>query len=78
MPKFHEVYGRDVYDQSGSAIAERRVAYCPFTDNTCDGGGNRHQTKIKLDNSELRNCFDEELSSVIPGIRRKLSAIISL
>jgi len=68
MPKFHEVYGRDVYDQSDSAISERRAAYCPFTDNTCDGGGNRHQTKIKLNNSELRNCFDKELNSVIPGI----------
>jgi hypothetical protein len=68
MPKFYEVYGRDVYDQSDSAIAERKAAYCPFTDNTCDGGGNRHQTKIKLDNSELRSSFDEELASVIPGI----------
>jgi len=68
MPKFYEVYGRDVYDQSYEAVAERKAAYCPFTQNLCDGGGNRHQTKIKLENSELRNFFDEGLQSVIPGI----------
>lgn len=68
MPKFYEVYGRDVYDSSDLAVQERKVAYCPFTENTCDGGGNRHQTKIKLDNSELRSFFDRDLTSVIPGV----------
>ncbi|QTR49835.1 hypothetical protein [Candidatus Thiothrix anitrata] len=68
MPKFYEVYGRDVYDQSEVAVAERKAAYCPFTENVCDGGGNRHQTKIKLAGSELRGFFNDELSSVIPGI----------
>ena len=68
MPKFYEVYGRDVYDQSEVAVAERKAAYCPFTENVCDGGGNRHQTKIKLAGSELREFFNDELSSVIPGI----------
>ena len=68
MPKFYEVYGRDVYDQSEIAVAERKAAYCPFTENVCDGGGNRHQTKIKLSGSELRGFFNDDLSSVIPGI----------
>jgi len=68
MPKFYEVYGRDVYDLSENAVNERKSAYCPFTQNTCDGGGNRHQTKIKLKDSELRSFFDSELPSVIPGI----------
>lgn len=68
MPKFYEVYGRDVYDQSEDAVAERKSAYCPFTQNTCDGGGNRHQTKIKLEKSELRDFFNDDLKSVIPGI----------
>lgn len=68
MPKFYEVYGRDVYDSSEDAVNERKAAYCPFIENTCDGGGNRHQTKIKLNNSELRSFFDSELSTVIPGI----------
>lgn len=68
MPKFYEVYGRDVYDSSNQAVAERKAAYCPFIDNQCDGGGNRHQTKIKLSDSELRSFFNADLSSVIPGI----------
>ena len=68
MPKFYEVYGRDVYDLSENAVTERKAAYCPFMENTCDGGGNRHQTKIRLENSELRNCFNSDFTSVIPGI----------
>ncbi len=68
MPKFYEVYGRDVYDASEQAVNERKAAYCPFIENTCDGGGNRHQTKINLNNSELRSFFDSELVSVIPGV----------
>ena len=68
MPKFYEVYGRDVYDQSDVAIAERKAAYCPFTKNICDGGGNRHQTKIRLANSNLRDFFNKDLPSVIPGV----------
>ncbi|GGX52033.1 hypothetical protein [Undibacterium squillarum] len=68
MPKFYEVYGNDVYDNSPKVVSERASAYCPFTDSTCDGGGNRHQTKIRLDNSPLRDKFDSDLSSVIPGI----------
>lgn len=68
MPKFYEVYGNDVYSNSPDIVAERKAAYCPFTESTCDGGGNRHQTKIRLDNSPLRNKFNENLSSVIPGV----------
>lgn len=68
MPKFYEVYGNDVYDQGADVVQERRQAYCPFTENTCDGGGNRHQTKIRLDNSRIRNSFDSSLNSVIPGV----------
>ena len=68
MPKFYEVYGNDVYDNKSSVVAERKAAYCPFIESTCDGGGNRHQTKIRLENSSLREKFNDELSSVIPGV----------
>ena len=68
MPKFYEVYGNDVNDKSPSVIAERELAYCPFTESTCDGGGNRHQTKIRLEGSALRAKFSPELTSVIPGV----------
>ena len=68
MPKFYEVYGNDVYDNSPEVVSERASAYCPFVEGTCDGGGNRHQTKIRLENSPLRNKFKSDISSVIPGI----------
>jgi len=50
MPKFYEVYGRDVYDQENDAIADRKAAYCPFIKNTCDGGGNDIKQKLNLKN----------------------------
>jgi hypothetical protein len=68
MPKFYEVYGADVYDKSKTITDLRRSAICPFTEVRCDGGGNRHQTKIKLNQSELRPYFNEEIDSIIPGI----------
>jgi hypothetical protein len=68
MPKFYEVYGNDVYDQSPSIVFERQSAYCPFTESICDGGGNRHQTKIRLENSRLRDRFNTDLTSVVPGV----------
>lgn len=68
MPKFHEVFGQDVYDQSKEMMANRKCAGCPFSGNRCDGGGNRHQTKIDLKNSGLKNFFSDELDEVVPGI----------
>ena len=68
VPKFYEVYGNDVYDQSPNIVADRKQAYCPFTESTCDGGGNRHQTKIRLANSPLKDIFSEDIISIIPGV----------
>ena len=68
MPKFYEVYGRDVSDITSESVANRKAAYCPFTKSVCDGGGNRHQTKINLEKSELKTFFNSDLKKVIPGI----------
>lgn len=68
MPKFYEVYGANIYDTTPTSLLQRKRALCPFTNNTCDGGGNRHQTKIRLSDPELRNFFDDSLSTVIPGV----------
>ena len=68
MPKFYELYGASVGDKTANAVKEQRAAYCPFTDAQCDGGGNRHQTKIKLRDSILRNHFAPELEAVVPGV----------
>lgn len=68
MPKFYELYGQSISDHSQGAINRRKQAYCPFLESTCDGGGNRHQTKIRLKQSELKNFFDPSLSTVVPGV----------
>lgn len=68
MPKFFEVYGCLVDTTDADELKSRKKAYCPFTCATCDGGGNRHQTKIRLQNSPLRKLFDQSLDSIIPGI----------
>lgn len=68
MPKFYEIFGNDVTDNSPNVVAHRRAAYCPFTESVCDGGGNRHQTKIRLSDSELRQSFNDDLLTVIPGV----------
>lgn len=68
MPKIHEVFGRDVEDRTQEATAHKKAAYCQFIEGPCDGGGNRHQTKIKLLDSELRPFFNDDLKSVVPGI----------
>jgi hypothetical protein len=68
MPQFYEVYGASLLDQSEKAESQRRAALCPYTNSLCDGGGNRHQTGIKLDQSPLRSYFREDLKRVVPGI----------
>lgn len=68
MPKFYEIYGNDPYDQSENIVAERKSAYCPFTESLCDGGGNRHQTRVRLESSELREFFNPDMLTVIPGV----------
>lgn len=69
MSKIYELFGF-APDQSDPGVnAGRRKAKCPFTEATCDGGGNRHQTKVVLDeNPDLANYFDNDLDEVIPGI----------
>jgi hypothetical protein len=68
MPTIYEVFGFLADDESDPAKVSRYNALCPFTDSPCDGGGNRHQTKIKLEASDLRNSFNPALASVVPGV----------
>lgn len=69
MPKIFELFGYPITDRSAEIEATRRSALCPFMQATCDGGGNRNQTRIRLTNDEpLRIYFDSTISSVIPGI----------
>lgn len=69
MPQFYELYGASPSNTTAEVLGHRKLAHCPFTGGTCDGGGNRHQTKIKLTSSVgLRAFFDPRLDSVIPGV----------
>lgn len=69
MRNFYEVFGHSLSDTSLIATTNRANARCPFTETDCDGGGNRYQTKIKLNSKpHLQKVFNPQLSSVIPGI----------
>jgi hypothetical protein len=69
MPKIFELFGFPVHDRSVVAEQFRKAALCPFMQATCDGGGNRHQTRIRLNAEEpLRQYFDQTVHNVIPGI----------
>jgi hypothetical protein len=68
VPSIHEVYGFGPEENTTQALQARFSATCPFIGDRCDGGGNRHQTKIRLDSSPLRDSFEKSLDTVVPGI----------
>src|SRR6185437_3834215 len=56
-------------DLHEAGLLEIKASNCPFTGNICDGGGNRHQTKITFtDGHELRSVFDQNLNTVVPAV----------
>lgn len=69
MPKFHEVFGIKASSLHPDGLAGIRTAGCPFTQSRCDGGGNRHQTRITLaPDHECRGMFDTALASLVPAV----------
>ncbi|MEB3885447.1 hypothetical protein [Lyngbya sp. CCY1209] len=69
MPTIFELFGFPVDDHRSEVEAIRKSCQCPFMGTTCDGGGNRSQTKIKLTREEpLTSYFDKNLKKVIPGV----------
>lgn len=69
MPKFYEVFGQ----RASSSLPKSLLvdAICPLTHTGCDGGGNRHQTKLSA--KDLENLFP--LESKVDG---KIPAICSI
>ncbi|NMO75236.1 hypothetical protein [Vibrio breoganii] len=66
MPKFYEVFG-----QSTSSLLSKDLlidAICPLTNTLCDGGGNRHQTKLSA--KDLLDLFpiETKIEGKIPAI----------
>lgn len=69
MPTIFELFGFPVNDRSQDVEMIRKSRQCPFMGATCDGGGNRYQTKIKLTSQEpLTQYFNRDVTEVIPGV----------
>jgi hypothetical protein len=69
MPTIFELFGFLIDDRSPEVELIRKARQCPFMGATCDGGGNRYQTKIKLTPQEpLTQYFDGGITEVIPGV----------
>lgn len=66
-----ELFGHLVDDKSEKAEYYRKNCICPFTNNLCDGGGNRYQTfltKADIDRNKLQDYFSQDLKLVAPGV----------
>ncbi len=69
MPKFYEVFGINASKLHDVGLLEVKTAVCPFTESKCDGGGNRHQTKIAISpEHEFRSIFDPTLEALVPAV----------
>ena len=69
MPKFFEVFGIKASALQEVGLLELKTAICPFIDARCDGGGNRHQTKITMQpEHELRSLFNNSIEAIIPAV----------
>lgn len=66
-----ELFGHEVDDKSAKAEYYRKNCICPFTNNLCDGGGNRYQTflsKNDVQKNGLTKYFSKALKIVPPGV----------
>ena len=69
MPKFHEIFGKTILNTD---IKYKLIdGLCPMSNTICDGGGNRHQTK--LNNNDLNKLFPT--NTIVNG---KIPAICSI
>ena len=51
MSRIYELFGYRLQSWNDEAESNLRRAWCPFMDAECDGGGNRYQSAISLQNS---------------------------
>jgi hypothetical protein len=66
-----ELFGFRVDNKSKAAQYYRTNCICPFTNNLCDGGGNRYQSFLSrsdVDKHVLNEYFAKELTIVPPGV----------
>jgi hypothetical protein len=69
MPKFFELYGKPVAESQNRARNGQLDHICPYTNVICDGGGNRHQTKLSPDQrNDTSHCFLTTTDRLIPSV----------
>lgn len=69
MPTFFEVFGIKASELHESDLSCIVQSVCPYSGGLCDGGGNRHQTKISIkDEHSLRVFFDTSINSIVPAV----------
>lgn len=69
MPTIYDLFGYPLDDRSEVVENIRKARQCPYMDATCDGGGNRYQTEIKLTPTEpLTEFFNPNITEVVPGV----------
>lgn len=69
--KIFELFGHKVEDKSSKAEYFRKNCICPFTNNLCDGGGNRYQSflsKNDIQKNNLTDYFSKNLTIIPPGV----------
>ncbi len=61
MSKIFEIFGHPLTSNHSDAIDCRTRAWCPFMENECDGGGNRHLSTLQLqDHPQLVQQFPKK------------------
>jgi phage antirepressor YoqD-like protein len=66
-----ELFGYTLDRQGNDVAYSRKNCLCPFTNNVCDGGGNRYQTFLTQRNVEqngLQSYFSKRLKAIPPGV----------
>jgi hypothetical protein len=69
MPFIAELYCKLFNHMTPVPIKRPINVICPMSGAPCDGGGNRHQTSIKIDNfPDLKDSFANNSNKVVPAI----------
>lgn len=68
MPQIFEIFGYPIDDNSELAKKARSSASCPFLGADCDGGGNRHLSRIDLTKRPVLQKFFPDRGSVHAGV----------
>lgn len=68
MPQVYELLGYPLSDTSDNVEASRRMAFCPFMNAKCDGGGNRFMSEIPLSEHHQLQQYFPNMEKVPSGI----------